>query len=64
MALRQNQVVDIFDLYVTYQTDTATGSSGAPVFNDQWDVVALHHSGVPEIRDGKWMTLTGTSGPI
>jgi V8-like Glu-specific endopeptidase len=23
------------------------GSSGSPVFNDQWELVALHHSGVP-----------------
>ncbi len=30
-----------------YSTDTETGSSGAPVFNDDWDVVALHHYGHP-----------------
>ncbi|MBD6620865.1 trypsin-like peptidase domain-containing protein [Komarekiella sp. 'clone 1'] len=30
-----------------YETDTAPGSSGSPVFSDQWEVVALHHSGVP-----------------
>ena len=23
------------------------GSSGSPVFNDQWEIVALHHAGVP-----------------
>jgi endonuclease G len=26
--------------------DTAPGSSGSPVFNDQWEVVALHHASV------------------
>ena len=26
-----------------YWTDTKTGSSGAPVFNSQWQVVGLHH---------------------
>ncbi len=31
----------------TTSTDTEPGSSGAPVFNDQWQVVALHHKAVP-----------------
>jgi V8-like Glu-specific endopeptidase len=48
IALRENQVIDILDNFVHYQTDTAPGSSGSPVFNDQWEIVALHHSGVPE----------------
>lgn len=30
---------------VQYLTDTEPGSSGAPVFNSQWEIVALHHSG-------------------
>jgi V8-like Glu-specific endopeptidase len=30
---------------VQYLTDTMPGSSGSPVFNSDWDVVALHHSG-------------------
>lgn len=30
-----------------YETDTETGSSGSPVFNDDWEVVALHHWGAP-----------------
>jgi V8-like Glu-specific endopeptidase len=28
-----------------YLTDTLPGSSGAPVFDSQWNLVALHHSG-------------------
>lgn len=36
--------------YLWYQTDTVGGSSGAPVFNNTWDVVALHHSGVPRTK--------------
>lgn len=51
IALRENRVIDLLDNFTHYQTDTAPGSSGSPVFNDQWEVVALHHSGVPE-RDG------------
>ena len=33
--------------FVHYRSDTERGSSGAPVFNDQFDVVALHHKAVP-----------------
>ncbi|MGH2533845.1 MAG: endonuclease [Thermomicrobiales bacterium] len=47
IALRQNQVVDLLQDFLHYKTDTAPGSSGSPVFNDEWELVALHHSGVP-----------------
>ncbi len=48
IAMRENRVIDLLDDFMHYQTDTAPGSSGSPVFNDQWEIVALHHSGVPE----------------
>ena len=35
------------DHFIHYSTDTEPGSSGAPVFNDQWQVLALHHKAVP-----------------
>jgi endonuclease G, mitochondrial len=57
LALRENQVVDLLDNFLHYLTDTAPGSSGAPVFNDQWEVVGLHHSGVPA-RDERGNILT------
>ncbi len=47
VALRANQLKDVLEEFLHYQTDTAPGSSGSPVFNDQWEIVALHHSGVP-----------------
>lgn len=50
-CLRENQVVDLFDNWLHYLTDTEPGSSGSPVFNDQWLVVGLHHSGVPKLDD-------------
>lgn len=46
-CLRENEVVDVFDDWLHYLTDTQPGASGSPVFNDQWLVVGLHHSGVP-----------------
>ena len=39
---------------VWYRADTDHGSSGSPVFNDKWEVVALHHSYRPAPgADGK-----------
>ncbi|MEH6459478.1 trypsin-like serine peptidase [Chitinimonas sp. JJ19] len=47
ISIRENAVVDVFDQWLHYTTDTAPGSSGAPVFNDEWQLVALHHAAVP-----------------
>ena len=33
--------------FCLYLSDTLKGSSGAPVFNDRWEVVAVHHAGAP-----------------
>ncbi len=30
---------------VQYLTDTLPGSSGSPVFDTDWNLIALHHSG-------------------
>jgi V8-like Glu-specific endopeptidase len=51
IALRDNAVLVRLDDFVHYRTDTRPGNSGSPVFNDQWEVVALHHSGVPKKDD-------------
>jgi len=53
VALRENKIVDIPDRFLHYAADTEPGSSGSPVFNDQWEVVALHHASVhaPERPD-------------
>jgi V8-like Glu-specific endopeptidase len=45
IALYHNTVAYADKERVQYLTDTLPGSSGAPVFDDQWRVVALHHSG-------------------
>ncbi|MFD0319324.1 trypsin-like serine peptidase [Streptomyces flavalbus] len=48
IALRDNTLLVRLDDFLHYKTDTEPGNSGSPVFNDQWEVVALHHSGVPK----------------
>jgi S1-C subfamily serine protease len=45
IAVTANQVVNIFQHRLQYLTDTLPGSSGSPVFNDAWRVVAIHHAG-------------------
>lgn len=55
IALRNNEVIVIPDGkpdFLYYTTDTEPGSSGSPCFNDQWELIALHHSGVPRM-DGE-----------
>ncbi|GIH75688.1 DNA/RNA non-specific endonuclease [Planobispora longispora] len=52
VALRENRIVDVLDQFLHYVADTEPGSSGSPVFNDQWEVVALHHAAVPVGGDG------------
>lgn len=47
IAIRNNVLLTVDDrTRLTYLTDTEPGSSGSPVFNDQWECVALHHSSV------------------
>jgi endonuclease G, mitochondrial len=60
VALRSNQLVDLLDDFAHYVTDTEPGSSGSPVYNDQWEVVALHHSGVPKKQDGNYIAKNGS----
>ena len=48
VVLTQNYATaDMFPTRVHYQTDTKAGSSGSPVFNLQWEVVAIHHADNP-----------------
>jgi V8-like Glu-specific endopeptidase len=45
VAISGSVLVGGDDTGVLYVTSTMPGSSGAPVFNDQWRVVALHQGG-------------------
>ena len=45
IALYHNLVISLDQERIQYLTDTLPGSSGSPVFNSDWQVVALHHAG-------------------
>jgi endonuclease G len=63
VAIRSNHILSLHDDFIHYETDTMPGSSGSPVLNDQWQVAALHHSGVPRVNaQGKILTKDELSG--
>ena len=47
VSLHDSVLLDIDDeeRRVHYRTPTEPGSSGSPVFNSEWQVIAVHHSG-------------------
>lgn len=45
ISLQDNKVVTFFESKLHYLADTMGGSSGSPVFNNDWELVALHHAG-------------------
>ncbi|SKC81320.1 DNA/RNA endonuclease G, NUC1 [Burkholderia sp. CF099] len=47
IALRNNLLTGRTDRTLLYETDTDQGASGSAVFNDDWELVALHHWGQP-----------------
>lgn len=51
VAIRDNRLVETDQQFLRYTTDTERGSSGSPVFNNEWDVVALHHASIPQRDD-------------
>ena len=59
ICVRENKLIKFTADVAWYTTDTLGGSSGSPVMNNDWYVVALHHSGVPETKDGRIQTVTG-----
>jgi len=45
IALYHNIIAYVDETRIQYLADTLPGSSGSPVFDDQWRLVALHHEG-------------------
>ena len=46
--------------YCWYSADTEEGSSGSPVFNRRWEVIAVHHKSVPSTnKNGEVLDING-----
>ncbi|MCW5923401.1 MAG: trypsin-like peptidase domain-containing protein [Saprospiraceae bacterium] len=52
IALNANEVLGQLNQHLFYSTDTEPGSSGSPVFNKDWKVVAIHHAGKTDAEGG------------
>lgn len=53
VGLYRNEVRYLNESVLQYLTDTEAGSSGSPVLNDRWEVIALHH---------RWIKVDGPGG--
>ncbi|HKQ72322.1 MAG TPA: trypsin-like peptidase domain-containing protein [Blastocatellia bacterium] len=49
VVLSASAVVQVKAPLLHYTSDTMGGSSGSPVFNDLWQVIAIHHAAGPNI---------------
>ena len=56
VVLRENRLAARLSKVLHYVADTEPGASGSPVFNNEWQVIALHHWG------GPWRQQTGDDG--
>jgi endonuclease G, mitochondrial len=59
VVVRENRIIELDKTkfpnlnpaFMHYTADTEPGSSGSPIFNDQWDVVAIHHQAIGDRDD-------------
>jgi len=64
ISLNDNLLLDHDDRLLHYRAPTEGGSSGSPVFNQQWDLIGLHHGGgmaIPRLKaqEGTYATNEG-----
>lgn len=64
VSFLDNLLLDYADPKIHYRTPTDGGSSGSPVFNDQWDLIGLHHAGSAQMLclNGKPGTYEANEG--
>lgn len=51
ISLQDNVFLAQKEQYLHYRTPTDPGSSGSPIFNDNWDLIGIHHSGKQSIKE-------------
>lgn len=52
VVLHDNRVIELFEDLVYYNADTEGGSSGSPVFDNDWNLIGLHHWGIKQDGGG------------
>jgi tetratricopeptide (TPR) repeat protein len=45
-SIHDNYLLDYDDRLLHYRSPTEPGNSGSPVFNDEWELIGLHHRGL------------------
>jgi V8-like Glu-specific endopeptidase len=46
----QGLIRHVDDAYLLHDIPTEEGSSGAPIFNEKWELLALHRGASPNVR--------------
>ncbi|BAY26500.1 hypothetical protein NIES2100_63160 [Calothrix sp. NIES-2100] len=64
VVLHDNDVIDfgLYRKFLRYRADTDYGSSGSPVFNARWKLVALHHAAIPNNKDNNQTQIIAQQG--
>lgn len=58
ISIQENTITQTMANTVQYISDTEPGSSGSPVFNNAWELIAIHHS-AGERRNNVWISNEG-----
>jgi len=59
VSLRRNEITEIYTNTIEYTSDTEPGSSGSPVFDNDWELIALHSSAGKQDSNGNWISNEG-----
>jgi len=63
-SVNHNRRINLTDKYVTYTSDTRGGSSGSPLFDDDLNLIGIHHIGNNRVQVGKQELLTNLGSRI
>jgi V8-like Glu-specific endopeptidase len=64
IAMTANQICKVQGHQILYTTDTLPGSSGSPVFNDHWRVVAIHVGEATAVKNTHGEMLFANAGNL
>lgn len=48
-SIHDNRLLDHDDRLLHYRSPTEPGNSGSPIFNDDWELIGLHHRGLKKM---------------